>query len=147
MARRSSAHARSRTAEAKKARRNKRRAVRESSWVPQSTLDELSDDIGIAAVLEEFDQQITERGWIFDDELSDYESALWSYPPSAADIADDEVVAVTTIVMSADDRGEIAHVVFVGTADDYQFELKELFDHLDVIEAYRLTDPVPQFSA
>ena len=49
--------------------------------------------------------------------------------------------------MSADDRGEIAHVVFVGTADDYQFELKELFDHLDVIEAYRLTDPVPQFSA
>ena len=55
-------------------------------------------------------------------------------------------VSVTTIVMSADDDGEIAHVVFVGTADDYQFELKELFDHLDVIEAYRLAEPVPQFS-
>ena len=136
----------SRQSEAKKARRNKRRAVRESSWLPQPTFDELSDDIGIAAMLEEFDQQITERGWIFDDELSDDESALWSYPPSAADIADDEVVSVTTIVMSADDGGEIAHVVFVGTADDYQFELKELFDHLDVIEAYRLADPVPQFS-
>jgi hypothetical protein len=136
----------SRRTEAKKARRNKRRAVRDASWVPQSTLEELSDDIGIAVVLEEFDQQITERGWIFDDELSDDESALWSYPPSAADIADDEVVAVTTILMSADDGGEIAHVVFVGTTDDYQFELKELFDHLDVIEAYRLADPVPQFS-
>jgi hypothetical protein len=136
----------SRQSEAKKARRNKRRAVRDASWIPQSTLDELSDDIGIAAVLEEFDQRITERGWIFDDEVSDDESALWAYPPSAADIADDEVVSVTTIVMSADDGGEIAHVVFVGTADDYQFELEELFDHLDVIEAYRLADPVPQFS-
>jgi hypothetical protein len=145
MARRSSAHARSRTAEAKKARRNKRRAVRDASWIPQSTLDELSDDIGIAAVLEELDERITERGWIFDDELSDDESALWSYPPSAADVADGELVSVTTIVMSADDGGEIAHVVFVGTADDYQFELKELFDHLDVIEAYRVADPIPQF--
>ena len=146
MSRRSSADARSRKAEAKKARRNKRRAVRDASWLPQSTLDELSDDIGIAAVLEEIDQRITQRGWIFDDELSDDESALWSYPPSAADIADDEVVSVTTIVMSADDDGKIAHVVFVGTADDYQFDLKELFEHLDVIEAYRLADPVPQFS-
>jgi hypothetical protein len=135
----------SRRTESKKARRNKRRAVRDASWVPQSTLDELSDDIGIAAVLEEFDQQITERGWIFDDEVSDDESALWSYPPSAADIADDEVVSVTTIVMSADDGGEFAHVVFVGTADDYQFELKELFDHLDVIEAYQVGVPSPKF--
>ncbi len=135
----------SRRTEAKKARRNKRRAVRDGSWVPQSTLDELSDDIGIAAVLEELDQRITVRSWIFDDELSDDESALWSYPPSAADIADDEVVSVTTIVMSADDGGEVAHVVFVGTADDYQFELKELFDHLDVIEAYRSGHPQPKF--
>ena len=41
----------SRQSEAKKARRNKRRAVRDASWVPRSTLDELSDDIGIAAEL------------------------------------------------------------------------------------------------
>ena len=137
----------SRQTEAKKARRNKRRAVRESNWLPDTVLDDLvTTQATIAAVLEELDQQITERGWIFDDELSDDESALWSYPPSMADIADDEVVSATTIVMSADDGGEIAHVVFVGTADDYQFELKELFDHLDVIEAYRLADPVPQFS-
>jgi hypothetical protein len=137
----------SRQSEAKKARRNKRRAVRESNWLPDTVLDDLvTTQATIAAVLEELDQQITERGWIFDDELSDDESALWSYPPSMADIADDEVVSATTIVMSADDGGEIAHVVFVGTADDYQFELKELFDHLDVIEAYRLAEPVPEFS-
>jgi hypothetical protein len=137
----------SRQSEAKKARRNKRRAVRESNWLPDNVLDDLvTTHATIAAVLEELDQQITERGWIFDDELSDDESALWSYPPSMADIADDEVVSATTIVMSADDGGEIAHVVFVGTADDYQFELKELFDHLDVIEAYRLAEPVPEFS-
>jgi hypothetical protein len=138
----------SRQSEAKKARRNKRRAVRESNWLPDTVLDDLvTTQATIAAVLEELDQQITERGWIFDDELSDDESALWSYPPSMADIADDEVVSATTIVMSADDGGEIAHVVFVGTADDYQFELKELFDHLDVIEAYRLAEPVPEFSS
>jgi O-succinylhomoserine sulfhydrylase len=133
----------SRRTEAKKARRNKRRAVREVNWIPQSTLDELSDDIEVAAVLEELDQRVTERGWIFDEELSDDESALWSYPPSAADIADDDLVSVTTIVMSADDDGEIAHVVFVGTADDYQFELKELFVHVEAIEAYRAGDPLP----
>jgi hypothetical protein len=113
------------------------------NWIPQSTLDELSDDIEVAAVLEELDQRVTERGWIFDEELSDDESALWSYPPSAADIADDDLVSVTTIVMSADDDGEIAHVVFVGTADDYQFELKELFVHVEAIEAYRAGDPLP----
>lgn len=137
----------SRQSEAKKARRNKRRAVRESTWLPDNVLGDLvTTQAAIAAVLEELDQQITERGWIFDDELSDDESALWSYPPSMAEIADDEVVSATTIVMSAEDGGEIAHVVFVGTADDYQFELKELFGHLDAIEAYRLAEPVPEFS-
>ncbi len=31
--------------------------------------------------------------------------------------------------------------MFVGTADDYQFDLEELFEHIEVIEAYRLGDP------
>jgi hypothetical protein len=35
--------------------------------------------------------------------------------------------------------------VFVGTADDYQFDLEELFEHLDVIEGYRVGDPAPTF--
>ena len=146
MARRSSAHARSRTAEAKKARRNKRRAVRDASWIPETVFDELSDDIELAALLESFDERITQRGWTFDDDLSDDEAVLWTFPPTAAEVSDEEVVPVTTIAITADDTGELAHVVFVGTADDYQFELDELFDVLDVIEAYRLGDPLPVFS-
>ena len=45
---------------------------------------------------------------------------------------------MTTIAMTSDDGSEVAHVVFVGTADDYQFDLEELFEHIEVIEAYRL---------
>ena len=47
---------------------------------------------------------------------------------------------VTSIVLTADDGGDVAHVVFVGTEDDYQFDLDEFFEHLDVIEGYRLGD-------
>ena len=34
----------------------------------------------------------------------------------------------------------------VGTADDYQFGLEELFENLDVIEGYRMGNPIPQFA-
>ena len=135
----------SKRSQAKQARRKKRRATQDARWIPKTVLDGMSDDIELAAVLEQFDERITERGWVFDDELSDDESALWSFPPSAAAIADDDRVPVTTIAMTADDDGEVVHVVFVGTADDYQFEIDELFGHLDVIEGYRVGDPRPQF--
>ena len=49
-------------------------------------------------------------------------------------------------MLTAEDGTEAAHVVFVGTADDYEFELDELFVNLDGIEAYRLGDAVPKFS-
>ena len=52
---------------------------------------------------------------------------------------------MTVVLLTPDDEGEVAHVVFVGTADDYQFNLSELFDHLDTIEAYRFGEPLPQF--
>ena len=32
-----------------------------------------------------------------------------------------------------------------GTAEDYQFDLEELFENIEVIEAYRLRDPAPTF--
>jgi hypothetical protein len=137
----------SRRSQAKRARRNKRRATRDSRWLPETVLGELSDDIDLAAALESFDARITERGWTFDEDLSDYESALWTYAPSAAEVADEDIASVTTIVLTADDGTEAAHVVFVGTADDYEFELDELFDSLDVIEAYRVGDAVPEFSS
>jgi hypothetical protein len=134
----------SRRSQAKQARRKKRRAVQDARWIPESVLDGFSDDIELAATLEQFDERITERGWVFEDEASDEESALWLYPPSAAEVGGDDVVDATTILMTSD---QVAHVVFVGTADDYQFDLDELFDHLDVIEAYRLGQPLPEFGA
>jgi len=129
----------------KEARRKKRRAIQDARWLPESILDGLSEDIELAAVLEHLDQRITERGWVFEEEAADDESALWSFPPSAVKIPDDDVVPVTSIVMTVDDGGEIAHVVFVGTEDDYQFDIDELFEHLDVIEGYRLGEPLPAF--
>jgi hypothetical protein len=136
----------SRQSHAKQARRKKRRATRDARWIPEAVLDGLSDDVELAAVLEGFDERITQRGWVFDDELSDDESVLWSFPPSAAEVAGDDVVPVTTIAITNDESGVLTHVVFVGTADDYQFEVDELFEHLDVIEGYRLGDPLPEFS-
>jgi hypothetical protein len=134
----------SRKSQAKQARRKKRQAVQNSRWIPDAVLDGLSGDIEIAAVLEQLDERITERGWEFDEELSDDESALWVYPPSAADVDDDQIVQVTTIAMTSDDA-DVIHVVFVGTADDYQFGLEELFENLDVIEGYRVGTPIPEF--
>ncbi|MGV0714005.1 hypothetical protein ABQE93_01240 [Mycolicibacterium sp. XJ662] len=135
----------SRRSNEKKARRRKRRAARDARWVPDSVMAAMSDDIEIAAVLEEFDQRITERGWVFDDDASDDESALWFYPPSQADVGDDDIVDATTIVLTAADNADIVHVVFVGTGEDYQFGFEELFECLDVIEAYRAGDPRPEF--
>lgn len=135
----------SRRSQEKQARRKKRRAARDARWIPDAVLDGLSEDIELAAVLEGFDSRITERGWVFDEEASDDESALWVYPPSVAEVATDDVASVTTVLLAADDGGDIAHVVFVGTADDYQFDLDEFFDNADVIEAYRLGHSVPEF--
>ena len=135
----------SRKSQAKQARRKKRQAAQNSRWIPDTVLDEFSDDIELAAVLERLDERITERGWVFDEELSDEESALWYFIPSTAEVPEDaEVVPVTTIAMTSEEA-DIAHVVFVGTADDYQFGLDELFENLDVIEDYRMGNPIPQF--
>ena len=82
--RKSPAHARSKNSEAKQARRKKRRASQDVRWIPDTVLDGLSDDIELAAVLEKFDERITERGWVFDEELSDEESALWYFISSTA---------------------------------------------------------------
>lgn len=135
----------SRRSQAKQARRKKRRATQDARWIPDTVLDGISEDIELAAVLESLDERITKRGWVFDEELSDEESALWYFIPSTAEVPDDgEVVPVTTIAMTSDDA-DVVHVVFVGTSDDYQFGLEELFDNLDVIEGYRAGSPIPQF--
>jgi hypothetical protein len=135
----------SRRTEAKKARRTKRRAAKDASWIPDAVLDEVTENVEQAEVLEHFDELVTQRGWTFSDEFSDDNSALWFYPPSMVETTGDEVSPVTTIVMFADDDAEIAHVMFVGTSDGHPFAIDGLLDYLDKIEAYRLGDARPDF--
>jgi hypothetical protein len=146
VSRRTPAHARSKKAEAKKGRRNKRRAARGTNWIPQDVLDDAADNLELADVLERFDELVTLRGWVFSEEFSDEGSALWFWPPSMVEAVGDGVTPVTTIVMFADDDAEIANVLFVGTDEGYAFRTDELPDHLEVIEAYRLGDQLPQFT-
>jgi hypothetical protein len=136
----------SRRSEAKKARRNKRRAVRESTWLPDGVLDDLvTTQAAIATDLEAFDQRITERSWTFDEDESDEDFVFWFYEPSGTDVDGDEAAPVTTIWMSADEDAEIVHLMLAGTADSSEFTPEEFFGHVDAIEAYRSGDPAPKF--
>jgi hypothetical protein len=138
----------SRRTEAKKARRNKRRAAPESNWVPDNVLDDLvTTQATIATDLEAFDQRITQRGWTFDEEESDEDFVFWFYEPSGTDIDKDEVAPVTTIWMSAAEDAEIVHLMMAGTSEDSEFTPEGLFGHLHAIEAYRVGDPRPDFDA
>ncbi len=147
MSRRSPAHARSKKAEAKKARRNKRRGTQNANWLPDAVLDELVDSQAeIAAELELFDERITKRGWDFDDELSDDELAIWYFAPSQAEIDDESIQAVTGICLTAADDAEIVHLMFVGTDDDIRLTPAKLFKNIDAIEAYRVGEARPEFN-
>ncbi len=133
----------SRRSEQKKARRKKRQAVREEGWIPARVLEQLE----IASDLEAFDAQLTERGWEFSEDIDDDAGAAWYWTPSEADVPDeDDVVNVTVALLTPEDDGEIVHVVFVGTGDDYQFGVEEFFANLDAIEGYRLGDSMPEFA-
>ena len=102
------------------------------------------EKIEAAAELEEFDAKLTDRGWVFPED--DEAGVLWIWPDSAADVDHDAGTADATVIMlSPEDDGQIAHVVFVGDDADYQFNLEELFEHIEAIEAYRIGDPIPAF--
>jgi hypothetical protein len=147
VSRRSPAHARSKKAEAKKARRSKRRATQGGNWLPDNVLDELvATEAAIATDLEAFDARITERGWTFDEDESDEGFVFWFYEPSGADVDDDEIAPVTMIWMSADEDAEVVHLMLAGAADDDEFTPDEFFEHVDAIEAYRLGAPRPVFT-
>jgi hypothetical protein len=135
----------SRRSQAKRARRNKRRAARNETWIPEAVHERLVEELDIAAELADFDARLTERGWRFSDDPNEDHGAIWFWPPSHIDEADpDEVVNATVVVLVPDDGGEIAHVILAGAQEDYQFDLDELFEHLDAIEAYRLGGPPPE---
>jgi hypothetical protein len=146
VSRRNPAHTRRRKAEAKEARRKKRRAAQVTNWLADNVLDELvASQAAIATDLEAFDARITERGWTFDENDSDEDFVFWLYEPSEADVDEDELAPVTTIWMSAAEDAEIVHLMLVGTPEQSEFTPAEVFGHLDAIETYRVGDPVPQF--
>lgn len=129
---------------AKKARRRKRQVGRDSRLVPQEVVDQLADvPDGIVADLALFDERISERGWIFDEDESDDNYAVWFYEPSGAEVSDG--IPVTSLWLDAAEDGEIARVVFVGSVERYEFAHEELFGALDVIEGYRVGAELPQF--
>lgn len=138
----------SRRSDQKKARRKKRRAARDQTWLPEGMGERVAE---VVADLEEFDARLTERGWQFNDpeHPDDDVGVSWFWPPSFVDEDgredDDDAMRATVIALLEDEGGEIAHVLLTGTADDYQFDLDELLDNLDVIEGYRAGDPPPVF--
>jgi hypothetical protein len=132
----------SRQTEAKKARREKRRAARDAGWIPEPVLDEVADNLELADVLERFDELVTQRGWIFNDENSDERGAVWVYETSESRTDDGPP---TTIWISAEDDAEFVYLLLNGTTEGYRFEPDALLEHLDTIEAYRVGDPPPEF--
>ncbi len=112
--------------------------------------EHLAGQFEIAGELEDFDRRLTARGWVAseddDGEEGDEEGVAWYWPPAVAEVEDDtEQVTATVVLLTPDDGGEIAHVVFVGTSMDYQFGLEELFENIDTVESYRMGEPLPQF--
>jgi hypothetical protein len=137
----------SRRSDAKKARRKKRQAAKDATWVPDAVMADLvTTQAAIATDLEAFDARITERGWQFDEEESDEDFVFWFYPPSAADVEGDKLAPVTTVWMSAAEDAEIVHVMLAATSKTAEFTADSLFAQLDAIEAYRAGDPPPTFS-
>jgi len=150
----------SKASAAKSARRSKRRAARDQTWISAPVGERLADELEIARELEDFDARLTARGWGFSEDADDSVDAddevavAWYWPPSAAELEDAaevadvaERVTATVVLLTPDDGAEIAHVVFVGTSEDYQFGLEELFDHIDIVEAYRVGEPLPTFAS
>ncbi|MDZ4267170.1 MAG: hypothetical protein U1D00_16000 [Mycobacterium sp.] len=137
----------SRRSDAKKARRRKRQAARGQAWLPEDASERIAE---IVADLEDFDARLTQRGWVFseesDDDSDDDVGVVWFWPPSYAEVADSEMATATVVALIEAEGGDIAHVVFVGADDDYQFGLEELFEHIETIEAYRIGEPLPVFA-
>ena len=138
----------SRRSEQKKARRNKRRATNNATWLPDNVIEDLvATQAAIATDLEAFDQRVTERGWTFDEDESDEDYVFWYYEPSTvAEVDATEVAAVTTIWVSAEEDGEIVHLMLAGSSDDVEFEPEAFFAHIDAVEAFRSGDPTPDFT-
>jgi hypothetical protein len=88
--------------------------------------------------------QIIPRGWEFDREYSSEDHLTWYYPPSAIEVDDDDerTEAITRIWVSDPDQ---PNVILVGEGGiNVAMTVEQLFERLDVIEAYRAGDAEPE---
>ncbi len=127
----------SKASAAKKARRKRRIAARNDRWLP----DDVHADVeGVARIA----NQIIPRGWEFDREYSSEDHLTWYYPPSAIEVDDDDerTEAITRIWVSDPDQ---PNVILVGEGGiNVAMTVEQLFERLDVIEAYRAGDAEPE---
>ncbi len=116
--------------------------VRGQTWLPHDADERVAETI---SALEDFDAKLNERGWVSNAEVDEEAGVIWFWPPSYAEVDDSELATATVVALIEAEGGEIAHVVFVGSDDDYQFNLEELFEHIETVEAYRFGNPLPRF--
>jgi len=151
---------------AKRARRRKRQAARDSSWVPEPLYHELiapqvrdegedstADTDPVAEAVAGVDEVMADRGWVLDAASLSEGLVSWVYPPSAVDFEDRAVEPVTRIWIAVRGGDEAvlalgATVVGSGAADGepYRIEADRLGDALVALESYRAGDPRPVLS-
>jgi hypothetical protein len=153
----------SRQSDAKKARRRKRQAARDSSWIAAPAFEELPADDSTDAIgdaIAGIDEWITARGWVLDIENAQ-DLVSWVYPPSAAEFDDPPSAAefddedrepVTRIwITAAEDDDEVVlefGAVLVGAAGDdesYVLDPDTLAEGVWALEGYRLGSLKPEF--
>ena len=144
-----------RDSQAKKARRKKRRATRESAWLPAPVFDRIRTDEdrldAIDAALADIDDWIAPRGWVVDDmDADDAGLVSWYFPPSAAHFDDPDLEPVTRMwIRLAEDPDEVVlefGAILVGFgADDipYVLDADTLPDDIAALESYRPGLPRP----
>ncbi len=136
----------SRQSDAKKARRRKRRAARDATWIEAPVYDELLDDVGadeISDAVARIDEWMTDRGWVLDtDNLADVVS--WVYPASAREFENPDLEPVTRVWITVEEDDEqvvlefgAALVGFGGDDEAYILSPDNLADDVVGLEDYR----------
>lgn len=143
----------SRKSDAKKARRRKRLAARDTTWIPAPVFDQIAgedselDEIGEA--IGTVDGWITGRGWELDTDSATTQMVSWVYPPSGAEFDDDrEPVTRIWIALDEDDDEVVlefgAVLVGFGSADEpYLLDPETLAEDIGALEEYRPGLPMP----
>jgi hypothetical protein len=145
----------SRKSQAKQARRKKRQAARDASWIPEPAFEELvgADDTAdaIGEAVAAIDEWLSSRGWGLDSESAE-NLVSWFYPPSAVESDDEEREPVTRIWITVVENDEEVVLEFgaalVGAGGDdetYVLDPETLAEGIAALEAYRPGLPRPEF--